>query len=213
MSANDAADPLRLLAEARHGDRESLGALAEHYRNYLQLLARVQIDRHLRKRLNPSDIVQVTFAKAVAKFDDFHGSSEGELLAWLRSILTNAIKSAVEREVLADCRDARREVSLDQRMAAIDDSSAQVDAALIAQAPSPLAQAQRREAVAVLADQLARLPAGYQEVIVLRNLEGVSFEEIAERMGRTKGAVRVLWVRAIRRLQTIAAESDLSWPG
>jgi RNA polymerase sigma-70 factor (ECF subfamily) len=205
-------DPLRLLEEARQGDRDSLGRLTELYRNYLQLLARVQIDRHVRKRLSPSDVVQATFAKAVENFGQFRGTSEAELLAWLRTILVNAIKSAVQREVLAKRRDARRDVSLDQRLAAIDDSSARFDAALIAQASSPSDQATRREAAAVLADQLAQLPANYREVIILRNLEGISFEEIAERMGRTTGAVRVLWVRAIRRLQEIAAGSDASWP-
>jgi RNA polymerase sigma-70 factor (ECF subfamily) len=205
MSVKSSANPLRLLEDARGGNRESLGTLTELYRNYLELLARVQLDRHLRKRLSPSDVVQVTFAKAVENFGQFRGQSEAELLAWLRSILINAIKSAVQREILAGRRDARREVSLEQRLAAIDDSSAQFDAALVAQTSSPSSAANRREAAADLADQLAQLPASYREVIILRNLESISFEEIAQRMGRTAGAVRVLWVRAIRRLQEIAA--------
>ena len=52
-----------------------------------------------------------------------------------------------------------------------------------------------------LADVLARLPEDYREVIVLRNLEGLSHEEVAHRMGRGIGAVRMLWVRALSRLR------------
>jgi RNA polymerase sigma-70 factor (ECF subfamily) len=55
-----------------------------------------------------------------------------------------------------------------------------------------------------LADALSQLPGDYREVIVLRNLEGFSHEEVARRMGRSVAAVRMLWVRALARLrQTI----------
>jgi len=52
-----------------------------------------------------------------------------------------------------------------------------------------------------LADALARLPADYAEVILLRNVEGLPHQEIARRMGRGIGAVRMLWVRALARLR------------
>ena len=52
-----------------------------------------------------------------------------------------------------------------------------------------------------LADALARLPSDYAEIIVLRNVEGLSHEEAARRMGRGVGAVRMLWVRALARLR------------
>jgi RNA polymerase sigma-70 factor (ECF subfamily) len=48
---------------------------------------------------------------------------------------------------------------------------------------------------------LSELPADYQEVIVLRNLERLSFNEVAERMERTRPAVQMLWMRAIRKLE------------
>jgi RNA polymerase sigma-70 factor (ECF subfamily) len=49
----------------------------------------------------------------------------------------------------------------------------------------------------LLAAALSRLPEDYREVIVLRNLEGLSHEEVAARMGRAAGAVRMLWLRAL----------------
>ena len=52
-----------------------------------------------------------------------------------------------------------------------------------------------------IADQLARLRPDYREVIVLRNLQSLSFEEIAARMDRKPGAVRMLWLRAIEQFR------------
>ena len=53
--------------------------------------------------------------------------------------------------------------------------------------PSPSAPMQQRERAVALADQLARLPPQYRDVIVLRNLQGLSFEEVADRMDRKPG--------------------------
>jgi RNA polymerase sigma-70 factor (ECF subfamily) len=59
----------------------------------------------------------------------------------------------------------------------------------------------KQEYSAQVADRLAQLPQQYREVIILRNLEGLAFEEVAQRMGKTSAAVRQLWTRAIRRLK------------
>ncbi len=59
-----------------------------------------------------------------------------------------------------------------------------------------------------LADQLARLPPQYRDVIVLRNLQGLSFEEVADRMDRKPGAVRMLWLRAIEKFKLIYQPLD-----
>ena len=61
----------------------------------------------------------------------------------------------------------------------------------------------------MLTDRLAQLPPAYQEVLRLRNLEALSFDEVAQRMGRTPGAVRVLWVRALDQLRLLLKEEDL----
>jgi RNA polymerase sigma-70 factor (ECF subfamily) len=209
MSADAGRDPERLLAQARQGDGDCLGALLELYRNYLYLMARTQIDLHLQGRASPSDVVQEAFVQACANFAQFRGGSEQELLAWLRRILVNTLAQLVEKQVKARKRDVRREVSVERLVRNLEDSSAAFEAALVSPHSSPSDQAERRELAALVADQLARLPANYREVIVLRNLEGLPFEEVARRMGRTAGAVRILWLRALDKLRQMQSDEEL----
>jgi RNA polymerase sigma-70 factor (ECF subfamily) len=72
---------------------------------------------------------------------------------------------------------------------------------------SPSQAALRQERALALSDALARLPDAYREVLVLRHLEGLAFPDIAERLERSPGAVRVLWTRALKRLREELAGS------
>ena len=193
-------DPNGLLARAHAGDEQSLGKLLDSYRNYLYLVARTQIDLHLAARVSPSDIVQETYLQACGGFGQFRGQSQTELLTWLRRILVHNIVMAFNHHVRAK-RDVRRQRSLESVARDVDRSSRQVEAALASQGSSPSASAERRELAALVADRLAELPAHYREVIILRNLEGLSFDQVAQRMGSTADAARKLWARALDRLR------------
>ena len=72
--------------------------------------------------------------------------------------------------------------------------------------PSPSASAQRRDLGVVLSDALAQLRADQREVIVQFHLEGLGWEEVARRLGRTEGAVRKLWARALKQLHPLVDE-------
>src|SRR5436190_23185796 len=113
MASAGRPDPEQLLADARGGQKARLGDLLELFRNYLYLLACTQIDLHLQARANPSDLVQETFLQACSHFQQFRGTSEKELLCWLRRILVNNLARLVEKQILAQKRNVRREVSLD----------------------------------------------------------------------------------------------------
>jgi RNA polymerase sigma-70 factor (ECF subfamily) len=191
-----------LLAQVRQASGEGLGALLELYRDYLGVLARARLGGRLRSVVNPSDLVQQTFLEACRDFGQFEGTSTAQWGAWLRRILAHNLTALVEKHVRARKRDVRRQVSLDRWPAVPGDS-------LASPVSSPSAQAQQHEAAAVMADRLARLPAPDREVLRLRNLEGLPFEEVARRMGRTPGAVRVLWVRAVDRLRLLLKKEDL----
>src|SRR5262245_5615475 len=114
MDAEGRPDPEQLLAEARQGHSESLGRLLELYRNYLALLARTQIDLHVQGRVDASDLVQETFLDACRDFGHFRGTSELAWVAWLRKVLLCNLARVVQQQVVAQKRNARREVSLEQ---------------------------------------------------------------------------------------------------
>ena len=189
-----------LLEQARAGDREALGGLLEEYREYLRLLARARVGRGLRTRLDPSDLVQETLLEAQRDFRQFLGRTDGELAVWLRRILARNLADQVKHHQ-SQRRDLAREQPLDPLIE-------QAHQALAAGLSTPSAQAARREQAVVVASALAKLPPDYREVIVLRHLEGRSFEEIATAMGRKSGAVRMLWMRALEKLGKTVEQPD-----
>jgi RNA polymerase sigma-70 factor (ECF subfamily) len=195
---SDASSLERLLPLARAGEPLALGKLLERYRGYLALLARLQIGRRLRGKADPADLVQETFLAAHQNWGRFRGTTESELLAWLRRIL--AAKTAdLMRSYLGS---RRRDVRLERELAAELDRSSQVlDGGLLARQDSPSQQAARREQGVLLTDALGLLPEDYREVLILRHLEGLSFPEVAQRMGRTLDAVKKVWTRALDRLR------------
>jgi RNA polymerase sigma-70 factor (ECF subfamily) len=198
MSNLTSESPAALITRAREGDEAALGMLLEMYRSYLSVLARSQIGQHLQGRASPSDVVQETYLDAWQGFVRFNGTTERELMAWLRQVLAGKIGRLVRDQVLAQKRSIDREVPLSR---SLDDSAARMDSVLAASASSPSDGAMRKERAAILADMLERLSDDHRDVIVLRNLEGLPFEEVARRMGRTPGAARILWVRALDHLR------------
>lgn len=190
-----------LLGRAQAGSVESLGDLLQLYTNYLKLLVLAQLEHNLRVRVSPSDVVQETFFEAHRDFVQFRGTTSGEFLAWLRKILVNNLCRVVEQHVLAEKRDVRREVSMERLATSLEQSTARLEAVLPDPGSSPSTGAHRREVEIVLADQLAQLPTDYRDVIVLRHIEALPFDEVARRMERSSGAVRMLWLRAIKMLR------------
>lgn len=169
----------------------------EVYRPWLNLLARLQLDSLFLGKFDASDIVQQTLLEAHRCRAQFRGNTPQQYRAWLRGILQNVVRHEVRRYRGVEARRIDREAI--QRSA--DQSTQRLEAWLQADGPSPSGLAIESEQACQLAAALASLPADYQEVIVLRNLEGLSHEQVAERMGRSLGAVRMLWLRALAALR------------
>lgn len=199
---------LALLSQARDGDTDSLGMLLQWYANYLTILATTQLDRRLRRRVNPSDLVQETMLAAHRDFADFRGTSQPELLGWLRKILINTLHRAFATHVKAGKRDIRREVSIDQISHQMEESACNLASILPGRGESPSEPMRSRERAVDLANQLNTLPPQYRDVIVYRVLQGLSFDEISERMERSNGAVRMLWLRALDQFKLTYEDPD-----
>jgi RNA polymerase sigma-70 factor (ECF subfamily) len=205
MSQTPRPDPEQLLARARREGGPALGELLELYRHYLHLLARAEIGRRLQSRLDPSDLVQEAFLAAQRDFAAFRGTTEAELVAWLRQVLAARMADQVRRHLKAKRRDVRLERRLADELA---QSSQDWEHQLAARQSSPSTQAARRERAVLLAEALKTLPAAYEEVIVLRHLEGLSFAEVADRMGRSVDSVEKLWVRALAHLRRALGDAS-----
>ena len=125
----------------------------DHFRDYLRLLARLQIDTRLRSKLDASDIAQQALLQAHENREQFRGQSEAELAGWLRTILANTLAAAARRYA-TDARDLRRERSLEDGLA---ESAARLENWLAAEQSSPSERVMRIEELVRLASALNQL--------------------------------------------------------
>ena len=198
MSSDAGPDPEQLLGLARAGNGRALGQLLELYRSYLAILARLQIGRRLQGKVDAADLVQDTFLEAHRHFAEFRGAVEAELVCWLRQILAGLLANLVRRYFGTQRRDVRLERELADDL---DRSSRVLDQSLAAPQSTPSQRAAHREQAVMLADALGQLPDDYREVLILHHLEGLTFPEVAGRMGRTVDSVKNVWARALAQLR------------
>jgi RNA polymerase sigma-70 factor, ECF subfamily len=192
-----------LMLKARQGDAGCRDELFRLCRSYLELMARAQVESWLRVKVDASDLVQQTLLEAHRDFQRFRGGSQQEWLAWLRRILARNAADFVRHYRGVAKRQARREV----RFAADSESGPHRGAPEPAAAEgTPSQEFLRFENELRVAAALGSLPPDYQEVVLLRNLQRLPFDEVARRMDRSRPAAQMLWLRALRKLRQLLAE-------
>lgn len=203
MSSTSGPDVAELLRRARAGDEAARNELFGRCRNYVAVVARTQVESWMRRRIDGSDIVQQTLLEAHRGWDRFAGETEAEWLAWLRQILTHNTQDFVRR-CRTEKRAVGREIPLQQNSDSSDGTAVGDPADRQTQTPSQVLHEHEREIE--LADAIAQLSPDHQEVVLLRNLQRLPFDEVARQMGRSRPAVQMLWMRAIRRLEELLRE-------
>jgi RNA polymerase sigma-70 factor (ECF subfamily) len=178
-----------------HGD-DGDDAL-ERYRDYLLLLARMQLDHRLQAKLNSSDVVQQTLLKAHQNWGQFRGRSEAELAAWLRAILARHLADVARK---FDLWHEGRERSLE---AALEQSSARLESWIAAEDTPPCKKFEREEQLLRMAQAMAGLPDDQRTALELRHLHGLAVAEVARTMGRTTAAVGSLLYRGLTTLRKL----------
>lgn len=207
MSNGDLPSISDLLERSRGEAPGDLDRLFAACRSYVHLLARAQVETWLRAKVDASDLVQQTLLEAYRDFGQFRGQTEAEWLAWLRRILARNAAEFVSHYRGTQKRQARREVPL---QVASDSTSTGYAFQPVAPGETPSAQLVQQERELLLAEALMRLSEDHREVICLRNLQRLPFDEVARRMGRARPAVQMLWMRAMKKLQETMTAGDSS---
>ncbi len=199
MTTPDSSQPLvGLLTRAREGDAAARDAIFDKCRNYVRVIANTQVEGWMRAKVDASDLVQQTLLEAHRGFDNFRGNTEAEWLGWLKTILSHNTQDFIRRYKGTAKRQANREVRLHQGSPNMSNSF-QIDPSAHIETPSQLMMQREREVL--VADAISKLPEDYQDVIMLRNLQRLPFDEIALRMERSRSATQMLWMRALKKLK------------
>jgi RNA polymerase sigma-70 factor (ECF subfamily) len=178
---------------AQTGCREAQGRLLEAYRADLAGIAEPHLDAQMRLKVEVSDVVQESLLEAHRDFASFRGNTQEEFSAWLKRILRSNLLNHFRAWRRTQSRQIDRQLDFEaaglRESRLIDDGGATASAVL-----------SRREQQEKLARAVAALSEDYRQVIQLRHYEGLGFEEIGRRIGRSSDAARMLWYRAFDRL-------------
>jgi len=172
---------------ALDGDDRARSELLDRLRARLVLWTTTRLSRGLKAKVEPEDVVQEILLAIHKGLDRFEGDDDRAFLGWVFTIAENRIRDmadhfgALKRQEKA--RDAREPTT-------------------------PSQHAMRNEMAVRVREALTRLAEPHQEVIRLRRFEERDVSEIAQRMGRSENAVRILYCRAIRALREEFAEDQ-----
>jgi RNA polymerase sigma-70 factor (ECF subfamily) len=178
-----------------------LGRILDSFREYLHLLARLQLRSELAGKIDLSGVVQQTLLEACQAGDEFPPGS-GQQAAWLRRALAHNLIDEIRRLGPRGCGPVELQ-SLEQ---ALEASSTRLEAWLAREQSTPGRGAIHREQVANLAAALLRLPKDQRLAVELHHLQNLSLAEVGQHLGRSREAVAGLVFRGLQALRTLLVE-------
>jgi len=191
-------DTEALLTAAGRGDGLARGRLLERHQQRLKRMVAVRLDRRLAARVDPSDIVQDTLAKADRLLSDYVRARPLPFYPWLRQIAADRLADAHRRHLHAGKRSVKRE-----EPAGLPEESAVELAERLLAGNGPSAGLRREERRARLRTALGQLASPDREVLVLRYLEQLTTTEAAAVLGVSGSAVKMRVLRALQRLREL----------
>jgi RNA polymerase sigma-70 factor (ECF subfamily) len=184
----------QLVTLAKAGDDDALDRLCRVYGEHVRRIIRLRLNRELRVKLDSMDLVQDALINALQGLEDFKYENEGDFLRWLSRIAQNALGHHLEK-LHADKRDIRREVRLNEHESTTGGQLA--GPAGTAKVTTPSMIMSRKEELDKLEKAIDELKPEHKEVVVLAKVEGLSYKEIGERLGKSADAIGMLLSRAM----------------
>jgi RNA polymerase sigma-70 factor (ECF subfamily) len=194
-------DTDQLLDLVAQGESSAAATLLTRHQKRLRRMVYLRIDPRLAARLDPSDIVQDALTEAHRRLPVYAAERPIPFYPWLRRIAWERLLQMHRRHISAQRRTVLREDVLP-----LSGDSEILLARRLAEASSPSDQMLRREIKDRVREALARLSNGDREVIVLKHLEELSFQEAAAVLEVTTAAVYSRYYRAIQKLHSLLNE-------
>jgi RNA polymerase sigma-70 factor (ECF subfamily) len=156
-----------------HPPVSDLGRILDGFREYLRLLARLQLRANLTGKIDLSGVVQQTLLEAYQARDGFPAGA-AQQAAWLRRALANNLTDEIRR-LRSRGQERVEEQSLEQ---ALEASSARLEAWLAREEVTPGREAAHKEQLSRLAEALPQLPDDQRRAIELHHLQGLSLADV-----------------------------------
>ena len=196
-----------LLRDAARGDDVAVRCLLERHRDRLRRMIAARMDRRLASRLDPSDVVQETLSDAARRLPEYLSSRPLPFFAWLYRLAADRLARTHRQHVASKVRGVGREAEHRRADHEVATSNRLVDR-LAANDTTPGRRMAREERRGVLAGAIARMDEADREILALRYLDQLAFDEIAAILEIGLSAAKMRHLRAIDRL---AAYGSRSW--
>ena len=200
----DSTETRNLLEQIQAGDREAFERLFVRHRPELREFIALRLDPRIRARVDPSDVVQETQMEAYRRLQDYLERQPMPFHVWLRKTAYERLVMTRRQHLQAGKRTMEREVPLPDR------SSQLLAQRLLSAASTPSQQLQRRELVRRVRQALARLAPADREILLMRNFEELSYQEVGFILGLEPAAARQRHGRALLRLHKLLSEGGLT---
>lgn len=198
----DDSETARLVQQAAGGDQHAWTLLLTRHRERLRCLVAVRMDRRLKGRIDPSDVIQEAFLAAAKQLPAYASKPEMSFYLWLRWLTGQRLIEQHRRHLGARAREANREISL-YHGAFPETTSADLAAAFLGRMSTPSQAAIRIERTIKLQEALNSLEPVDREILALRHFEQLSNGEAAEVLGLDKSAASKRYARALVRLKDV----------
>jgi RNA polymerase sigma-70 factor (ECF subfamily) len=199
--AHDSAETQRLLEQARAGTAGAVDRLLERHRAYLCRFVELRLCPQLRTRVDPSDVVQEAQMEAVRRLDGYLRDAPLPFRLWLRRIAQDRLLMLRRRHRGAGRRAVTREAAMP------DESSLAFARQLLASGTSPSARLAASELAQRVREAVAQLPEADREIVLLRNFEGLSNQEVAQLLEIQPATATQRYGRALLRLRKLLDEA------